>query len=104
MTLSFGSMIVEVNIFHTSSQPLVIDDHKEVSMIDILISHIFEGSYYDDPLEKYLTHFGQNVDIDELIEEVNALLDFVPIMYTNPWKFKTELLPVSTFVHIPSII
>jgi len=65
MTLLYENMKVEVNIFHTSSQPLVIDDHKEVSMIDILISHIFEGSYYDNPLEKYLTHFGQNVDINE---------------------------------------
>jgi len=84
MTLSFGSMIVEVNIFHTSSQPLVMDDYEEVNMIDISISHTFEEFYYEDPLEKCLAHFGQKFDIEESIEEVNALLDSIPIMYTTP--------------------
>ena len=31
MTFSFGNMTVEPNIFHTSSQPHVMDDHKAVS-------------------------------------------------------------------------
>jgi len=34
MTLSFGNMTVELNIFHTSSQPPVMDDHEEVNMIE----------------------------------------------------------------------
>jgi len=44
MTLSFRNMTVELNVFHTSFQPPVMDDHEEVSMIDILVSHIFEES------------------------------------------------------------
>ena len=47
------------------------------------MTHIFEESCYEDPLEKYLAHFGMNFDIEESIEEVNTLLDFVPIMDTN---------------------
>ena len=59
------------------------DDHEEVNMIDMSVSHIFEESCYEDPSEKCLAHFGINFDIYESIEEVNALLDSVPIMNTN---------------------
>jgi len=34
MTLSFGNITVELNIFHCSSQPPAMDDHEEMSMID----------------------------------------------------------------------
>ena len=40
MTLSFGNMTVELNIFHAGSQPHITDDHEEVYMIDMLVSHI----------------------------------------------------------------
>ena len=30
MTLSFENMTVELNIFHTSSQPHVMDDHEDM--------------------------------------------------------------------------
>jgi len=45
-----------------------------------------------------------NFDIEKSIEEVNALLDYVPIMDTNHWRPKVEPLPLSTSVHVPSII
>jgi len=104
MILLFGNMTVELYIFHTSSQPHVIDDHEEVNMIDISVSHTFEESCYEDSFEKCLAHFGQNFDIDESIEEVNALLGFVPVIYTTPWKPKVEHLHVSTSIPVPSII
>ena len=58
MTLSFGNMTVELNVFHTNSQPPAMDNHEEVSMIDIFVSHTFKESCYDDLLKKYLAHFG----------------------------------------------
>ena len=54
MTLSFENMTAELNVFHTSSQPHVMDDHKEVNIIDVSVSHTFEESCYEDPLEKCL--------------------------------------------------
>ena len=45
-----------------------------------------------------------NFDIDESIEDVNALLDLVPIMNTNIWKPKVEPLPMSTSIPVLSII
>jgi len=59
MILSFGNMIVELNIFHTSSQPPEMDDPEEVNMINNLVNHTFEESCYEDPLKKCLTHFGR---------------------------------------------
>ena len=47
MTLSFGNMTVELNIFHTSFQPHVMDDHEEVNMIDVSVNHTFEESCYE---------------------------------------------------------
>ena len=80
------------------------DDHKEVNVIDISVIHTLEESCYNNPLDRYLAHFGQNFDIDEFIDAVNALLDFVPIIDTNKWKTKVESLPVSTSVPILSIM
>ena len=59
MILSFGNMIVELNIFHTSSQPPEMDDPEEVNMINILVNHTFEEPCYEDPSKKCLTHFGR---------------------------------------------
>jgi len=73
-------------------------------MIDISIGHTFKASCYENPLEKYLAHFGQNFDIDESIEEVNTLLDSVSVMYNTLWNLKVESLPVSTSIPVPSII
>jgi len=104
MTLSFGNMTIELNTFQTSNLPLEMDDHEEVNMIDISVSHIFKESCYEDPLEKYLAHFEQNFDIDESLKEVNALLDSIPVIYTNQWKPQVEPLSLSTFVPVPSNI
>jgi len=49
------------------------DDHEEVNIIDMPVNHTFKESCYEDHLEKYLAHFGMNFDIEESIEEVNAL-------------------------------
>ena len=45
-----------------------------------------------------------NFDIEEFIEEINALLDYVPIIDTNLWRPKVEPSPLSTSVPIPSIV
>jgi len=104
ITLSFGNMTVELNVFHTISLPSIMDDHVVVNMINVPVNHTFQEPCYEDLLEKCLVHFGMNFDIEESIEEVNALLDFVPIMDTNLWRRKVEPLPLSTSVPISSIV
>ena len=38
--LSFGNMTVELNVFHTSFQPPIIDDHEEVRLIFQSVTHL----------------------------------------------------------------
>jgi len=45
-----------------------------------------------------------NFDIKEFIEEINALLDYVPIIDTNLWIPNVKPLPLPTFIPIQSII
>ena len=73
-------------------------------MIDASINHTFEESCCKDPLEKCLAHFEMNFDIEESIEEVNALLDSFPIMDTKLGESEVEPLQLPIFVPIPSII
>jgi len=80
------------------------DDHGEVNINDVAVNHNFEESCYEDPLEKCLAHFGMNFNIKESIEEVNALVDLVPIINTNLWKPNVEPLPLPTSVPVPSVI
>ena len=51
-----------------------------------------------------MAHFGINFDIEESIEEVNALLGSVPVMNTNIWRPKIETLPLSISVPISLIV
>ena len=104
INMHFLLPIIELNIFHTSSQPHVMDDHEEVNMIDVSVNHTFEESCYEDPLEKCLAPFGMNFDIEESIEEVNTLLDSVPIIDINLWRPMVEPSPLSTSVLVPSIV
>ena len=54
MTLSFGNLTVELNVFHTSSQPSTMGDHEDVNIIDVAVNQNFEESCYEDPSEKCL--------------------------------------------------
>jgi len=87
MTLSFENMTAELNIFHTSSQPPVMDDHEEVNMIYIRSVTPLRSLIMKIPW-RMLGIFSIEFDIEESIKEVNALLDSIPVMYTTPWKPK----------------
>ena len=89
-------MIVELNIFHISKQMLDNEDICEVDMIKSLVHDTFLQSSYKDPLEACLNLFGCNFDIEHSIEEVNALLDSIPLLSTDCWQPKVIPLPLSS--------
>ena len=80
--LSFGNMIVELNIFNITKQPLDKDDVK-VDLIKELVNYTFPSNLNNDPLQKCLIHFSLKFDINKSIDEVNALFDSSPSMDTN---------------------
>ena len=82
MQLSFGNMIVELNIFNITKQPLDKDDVK-VDLIKELVNYTFPSNLSNDHLQKCLTHFSLNFDINKSIDEVNALFDSSPSIDTN---------------------
>ncbi|XP_075633356.1 uncharacterized protein LOC142605805 [Castanea sativa] len=92
----FGNITVELNIFHISKQVLENEDIYEVDMIESLVHDTFLQSSYEDPLEACLNIFGCNFDIEHSIEEVKALLDFVPLLSTDSWQPKVIPLPLSS--------
>ena len=96
MKISFGNMTVEFNIFHISKQVLDNDYTCEVDIIESLVHDTFLQLSYEDSLEACLNLFGCNFDIEHSIEEVNALLDSVPLLSTDSWQPKVIPLPLSS--------
>lgn len=91
MKISFGNLTAELNVFDISKTPIDIDDNDfgQVHLIDSLVEESFLQTCNEDPLEACLSHFGCDFDIDEFIEEqVNALLDSVPVMGTHSFQPK----------------
>ena len=101
MEISFGNMTVELNIFDISKQPPDNEDINEVNLIDSLVENHFLHHSYQDPLEACLAHSGCDFDIDELIEEVNTLLNYVPLMSINEWQPKMMSLQLSSSPPLP---
>ncbi|XP_058082476.1 uncharacterized protein LOC131230589 [Magnolia sinica] len=102
MKLSFGNMKIKLNVFNAAQQPADSEDICEVDMIESLVHESFLKSS-EDALETCLAHFGMDFDIENSIQEVNALLDSTPIMETVKWKAKVEPLPPSESKPVPSI-
>jgi hypothetical protein len=51
MKISFGNMIVELNIFHIRKQPLEYDEVQQVCLIEDIMEEAVEESSMEDPLE-----------------------------------------------------
>ena len=85
MKISFGNMTIELNIFDISKQVPENEDICEVNMIGSLVHDTFIQSSCEDPLNACLTHFDCNLDTEKSIEEVNALLDSIPLLSIDSW-------------------
>jgi hypothetical protein len=68
MKISFGNMTVELNIFHIRKQPLDYDQMNQVCLIEDILDEVIEESSIEDPLEACLTQFGEDLDLDKLME------------------------------------
>jgi hypothetical protein len=75
MKISFGNMTVELNIFHIRKQPLDYDQMNQVCLIEEIIDEVIEESSKEDPLEACLAQFGEDLDLEKLMEQADALLE-----------------------------
>jgi hypothetical protein len=76
MKISFGNMTVELNIFDISKRPRECDEIGSACLIEEIIE---EESSTKDPLEACFDQFGKDLDLDELLEQANAVLEFAPL-------------------------
>ena len=82
--LSFGNMIMKLNIFNIAKQPHDGDERiLDMVLIRELVDYTFPSNLSDDSLQTYLTHFGLNFDIYRSIDEINTLSNSLPSMDTS---------------------
>jgi hypothetical protein len=74
MKISFGNMTVELNIFDISKRSRECDEIGSACLIEEIIE---EESSTKDPLEACLAQFGEDLDLDVLLEQV--VLEFAPL-------------------------
>ena len=72
-------------------------------MIRSLVHDTFIQSRREDPLKACLTLFDCNLDTKKSMEEVNVLLNFVPLLSIDSWQPKVVPFPLSSSA-FPSIV
>jgi hypothetical protein len=81
--LSFGNMIVELNIFDISKQPFEYEEVRSTCMIKELIEEMVNELSSDDHLGECLTAHGGDMNLDTLLEQADAMLDSITASETN---------------------
>jgi hypothetical protein len=66
---------VDLNIFHIRNQPLEYDEAHQVCLIEDIMKEVVEESSIEEPLEACFAQFGEDLDIDKLIEQAAAILE-----------------------------
>jgi hypothetical protein len=80
MKISFGNMTGELNIFHIRKQPLDYDQMNQVCLIEEILDEVIEESSIEDPLQACLAQFGEDLDLEKLMEQADALLEIAPLV------------------------
>jgi hypothetical protein len=80
MKISFENMTVELDIFQIIKQPLDYDQMHQVCLIEEIIDEVIEESGIEDTLEAYFAQFREDLDLDKLIEQVDALSESAPLV------------------------
>jgi hypothetical protein len=78
--ISFWNMTVELNIFHIKKQPLEYDEVHQVCLIKDVMEEDVEESSMEDPLEACFAQFGEDLDLDKLLEQADAMLETTPLV------------------------
>ena len=77
MKLSFGNMTVELNIFDISRQPFEYEEVKSTCLIEEIVEEMVNELSSDDHLGECLAVYGDDMNLDTLLEQADAILDSV---------------------------
>jgi hypothetical protein len=79
MKISFGNMTVELNIFDINKKLRECDEIRSACLIEEITEEAIEESSTEDPLEACFAQFGEDLDLDMLLEQAGAILEFAPL-------------------------
>ena len=94
MTLSFGNMTVNLNIFNVIKEIGDDEDVCEVNMIESVMQNYVDHVSYDDPLKSCLVSPScvEEVTTSEL-EFLHPIIEHSEVMEANGWAPRFEKLP-----------
>ena len=94
MTLSFGNMIVNLNIFNVIKEIGDDEDVCEVNMIESAVQNYVDHVSYDDPPMSYLvsSSCGEELTTSE-VGFLHTIIEHSEVMEANGWAPRFEKLP-----------
>jgi hypothetical protein len=101
MKFSFGNMTVELNIPQIRKQPLDYDQMHQICLVKEIIDEVIEEASIEDPLEACLAQFGEDLDLEKLMEQADALLETAPLMSSEKKETKVPDPPMKELKPLP---
>ena len=90
MKISFGNMIVELNIFDINKQPLVYDEVHLVCLIEEITNEAINEFSLEDPEVECFTQDENDLDLDRLFGQdgfsYEASLEDPEIVFCTIWR------------------
>ena len=94
MTLSFGNMTVNLNIFNVIKEMGDEEDVCEANMIDSMVQKYVDNVSYDDPLMSCLVSLSWVEEVTTYESEfLHSIIEHSEVLEANGWAPKFETLP-----------
>ena len=103
MTLSFGNMTINVNIFNVIKGMGDEDEVCEVNMVDSVVQKYLDKVLHDDPLTSCLVSPSWVEEVTTLESEfIHSIIEHKEVLEVNGWVPKFEPLPPNEDKALPS--
>ena len=103
MTLSFGNMTVNLNIFNVIKGMGDEDEVCEVNMVDSVVQKYLDNVLHDDPLTSCLVSPSWDEEVTTLESEfLHSIIKHKEVLEVNGWVPKFEPLPLNEDKALPS--
>ena len=103
MTLSFGNMTVNLNIFNVIKGMRDEDEVCEVNMVDSVVQKYLDNVLHDDPLTSCLVSPSWDEEVTTLESEfLHSIIEHKEVLEVNGWVPKFEPLPPNEDKALPS--
>ena len=103
MTLSFGNMTVNLNIFNVIKGMEDEEDMCEINMVDSVVQKYLNNVSHDDPLKSCMVSQNWDEEVTTLESEfLHSIIEHKDVLEVNGWTPKFEPLPPNVDKTLPS--